>query len=492
MPTGSHPREITQTSWAKLPTGEQRSLVIVCDTDQLEQVCGWLKSQHSIDFPQSSLRTTSQRAPVPAAANASHLTVPLVHPEWSSVTVQLLPPNLTAKNLRASGAKLGEAIRDETVLTWYSHQSPHLWLLGWQLGSYQFTIGKQAAVARGALWFISVLDQQFNQTELMAQAQGVYLARDLANCPSNIKNPTWLANRIKDELTAHGIRISIHGTDRLKRDGFGGLLAVASGSSQPPQLVIAKMMINPQAPTVVLVGKGITYDSGGLSLKPRDAMTMMKTDMTGAAVVTGALKTLASGTQTPAVNIIALLPLAENLMGASSYRPGDVVRHFDHTTSEIINTDAEGRIVMADAIGYAKARFAPRQIVDVATLTGAATLGLSRHYGALMTNDELLADQLLLAGRSTGDELWQLPLFEPYRRSLTSEIADIKQTPTDATVGGGAVTAAMFLQHFVGEVPWAHLDIAGPARAESARGDHTVGGTGFGVLLLADWLYQQS
>ncbi|HEY6795190.1 MAG TPA: M17 family metallopeptidase, partial [Kineosporiaceae bacterium] len=229
-----------------------------------------------------------------------------------------------------------------------------------------------------------------------------------------------------------------------------------------------------------------TYDTGGLSIKTREAMLPMKTDMTGAAVVLAALAACRErGVRRP---VTGLLAIAENSVGATSYRPGDVVRHHGGRTVEVINTDAEGRLVLADALAYADDRLDPDYLVDVATLTGAATLGLGRRLAALFTSDDRLATALEAAGAAAGESIWRMPLVEEYRRVLDSSVADLRNTSSDAKVGGGAVVAAMFLREFAGSRRWAHLDIAGPARSDKDEHEITRGPTGFGARLLLRWL----
>ncbi len=240
----------------------------------------------------------------------------------------------------------------------------------------------------------------------------------------------------------------------------------------------------------MLVGKGITFDTGGLSLKPREGMVPMKTDMSGAAVVLATV--LAVARAGLPINVVAVLPLAENAIGAAAYRPGDVVRTYDGTTVEVRNTDAEGRMVLADALAWARAEYQPRVVVDVATLTGAATLGLGRGHGALFAPDESLATAPSAAGSVHGEELWAMPLVEDYRESLRSDVADIAHIATNDHVKAGAIIAALFLQRFVGEVPWAHLDIAGPGRAGSAAGTRGAGRHGLRGSRPAERLSRQS
>jgi leucyl aminopeptidase len=305
------------------------------------------------------------------------------------------------------------------------------------------------------------------------------------------KSPEWLADQCVAVAADTGLDVEVWDEARLAADGFGGILAVGRGSARPPRLV--RLGYEPAGATrhLVLVGKGITFDSGGLSLKPPDAMTPMKTDMSGAAAVIGtmsALQSLGVG-----VRVTALLPIAENMPGADATRPGDVVRHYGGRTSEVLNTDAEGRIVLADALAYATANLAPDAVVDIATLTGAATLGLGRRHGALFSNSPALTDALVAAGAAGGERLWPMPLVESYRSAIDSSVADLRNIgDPESKFGGGSITAALFLREFIGgtrpEVDWAHLDIAGPARADGDEHEITKGATGFGVRVLLRWL----
>jgi leucyl aminopeptidase len=238
---------------------------------------------------------------------------------------------------------------------------------------------------------------------------------------------------------------------------------------------------------VVLVGKGITFDTGGVSLKrPYDVMTAMKSDMAGAACVL--MATIAAAELKLNVRITALLMLAENSLSGTSTRPSDVITHYGGTTVEVINTDAEGRLVLADGLAYADKNLDPDYLIDVATLTGAATLGLSRYYGAMYTRDNKLARKLAEIGDYTGDQIWHMPLVDDYSIALESNIADFNHTADKFKFQGGSVTAALFLENFVGKRKWVHLDIAGPARSEVDAGENVKGGTGYGVRLLTQWL----
>ncbi|MFZ5851493.1 MAG: leucyl aminopeptidase family protein [Actinomycetota bacterium] len=322
----------------------------------------------------------------------------------------------------------------------------------------------------------------------LAVADAVWLARDLANTPPNEKSPHWMAAQAQQLARAAGLVCRVRDEEALAAEGFGGILAVGGGSARAPRLV--ELRYDPGVPArhVVLVGKGITFDSGGLSLKPRDSMPAMKTDMAGGAVVYAVLG-LAARLGWP-LRLTGLVPVADNVPSGSAARPGDVVRHYGGRTTEVLNTDAEGRLVLGDALAYAVAELAPDVLVDVATLTGAATAGLGRRHGALYATDEALARDLLAAGEDSGDRLWRMPLVADYRPALASPVADAANIATDPHVHGGSITAALFLQGFVGDRPWAHLDIAGPARADADEHEVSKGATGFGVRVLAHWLEQ--
>lgn len=322
-----------------------------------------------------------------------------------------------------------------------------------------------------------------------ALAGATALARDLSNTPSAEKDPAWIVAQAQAQVAAEesGLTCEVWDEEALARDGFGAILGVGQGSPRPPRLV--QLTYEPQEPDrhVVLIGKGITFDTGGLSLKPSDNMKSMKTDMSGAAVVLAAMSRLAAmGSR---AKVTGLLALAENAFSSSAQRPSDVVTTYSGRTVEILNTDAEGRLVLADALGYAAEKLSPDALVDVATLTGAAKLALGTGIGALYATDDALAGALLESGDQAGERLWRMPLFEQYADSLSSPVADLANIGTNPDYGRpGATEAALFLRDFAAGIPWAHLDIAGPARAASDDGEITKGGTGFATRLLLRWL----
>lgn len=309
------------------------------------------------------------------------------------------------------------------------------------------------------------------------------LARNLANTPSNLKDPQWMVERAREVAERRGLEMEVWEEDRLVAEGFGGLLAVGGGSTRPPRLVRLTHGTKGDAPHVVLVGKGITFDTGGINVKPAAGMVSMRTDMSGSAVVLSVIDAVAA-LELP-VHLTVLLPLAENTFGEASYRPSDVIAPYGgRRTVEVTNTDAEGRIVLADALAYADDHLEPDVLVDVATLTGAARVALARSMAALFTPDDALAGELSEAGAAVGEPYWRLPLHEEYREYLRSDVADLDNAPGKV----GAVTAALFLQEFVGERRWAHLDIAGPGRSDHDTGLLSVGATGYGARTLLSWL----
>jgi leucyl aminopeptidase len=315
-------------------------------------------------------------------------------------------------------------------------------------------------------------------------ASAVAWARDLVNTPSNVKNPAWLADRAVERLAGQAhVTVTVLGPDELRDGGFGGVLAVGGGSSSPPRVVVVSYR-HPDAPNAhpVLVGKGITFDTGGISIKPNAGMREMKTDMAGGAAVLATLDAVARRRLPVAVS--AVVAAAENAVSGSSYRPADVVRHVGGRTTEVLNTDAEGRMVLADALAYARLELGATVLVDVATLTGAMKVALGTRTAGLFATSDGLADALGTAAVRAGEPLWRMPLLEEHRALLDSPVADANNAPGNP----GATTAALFLRPFAGELPWAHLDVAGPARAGSDDAELVKGGTGFGARTLLRWL----
>ncbi|MEU9023765.1 leucyl aminopeptidase [Actinomadura sp. NPDC048394] len=411
-------------------------------------------------------------------------------------------------DLRKAGAALARRGRGRTALV-AGVPSGDLaaFVEGALLASYEFRIG--AAAPKRPLGTLAVLTEAGPDADApaiergTARARATALARDLTNTPASEKDPSWLAARAAEVARDAGLAVRVRDEKELVEGGFGGLLAVGSGSVRPPRLI--ELSYDPRsaggsgasspqkeqgpegAPDrhVVLVGKGITFDSGGLALKPNDGMKTMKTDMAGGAVVIAVMSALRGlGVR---ARVTGLIAAAENMPSGSSMRPGDVITHFGGKTSEVLNTDAEGRLVLADALAYADAELDPDAVVDVATLTGAAKVALGLRYGALFSNDDALAGALTAAGAAAGEPLWRLPLVEDYRKGIDSDVADVANMGR-GEFNGGAIAAALFLREFVGDRAWAHLDIAGPGRATADDAEITRGATGYGTRLLLDHL----
>jgi leucyl aminopeptidase len=310
-------------------------------------------------------------------------------------------------------------------------------------------------------------------------------ARDLVNTPAIDLPPAQLAKEAQAMAKKVGLTSKVWNEAELKRGGFGGILGVGQGSVNPPRLIELRYEGGGKTTPIAFTGKGIAFDSGGLSIKDATGMEHMKSDMGGAASILGAMRAIA--VLRPKVNVIAAIPSSENMPSGSAIRPGDVLRHRNGTTSEVLNTDAEGRLVLADALAYL-AEQRPRAIIDTATLTGACMVALGDEVWGAMGNDRALIRDVLAAGDAAGEPGWELPMYEPYRKLIDSDIADIKNIGKRY---GGAITAAMFLREFVGGVPWVHLDIAGPAFAERAGDYWPKGATGVPVRTLVRYVLSQ-
>ena len=314
--------------------------------------------------------------------------------------------------------------------------------------------------------------------------EGVDLTRGLVTEPANVIYPESFVERCR-ELTKLGIEMEVLTGEQMKKLGMGALLGVAQGSVREPRLLVLRWNGGkPGVPPVAFVGKGVTFDTGGISIKPAAGMEAMKWDMGGAGAVVGAFKALAL--RKAKANLVGICGLVENMPGGNAQRPGDVVTSMSGQTIEVINTDAEGRLVLADALTYVQRNYKPTTIIDLATLTGAILVSLGHEFGGLFTPDDKLADALLEAARESGDKLWRMPLGESFDRLIDSQIADVKNVgPRE----GGSITAAEFIHRFVDEgVKWAHLDIAGMAWADKAGTTYDKGATGFGVRLLDQYV----
>ncbi len=312
-----------------------------------------------------------------------------------------------------------------------------------------------------------------------AVARGVFLSRDLVSEPPNVLNPAEMAERCRT-LRELGVEVEVLGPQEMRRLGFGALLGVSQGSANEPRMVVMRWNgAGGAGKPVAFIGKGVTFDTGGISIKPAGGMEDMKWDMAGAGTVIGLMAALAG--RKAKADVVGLVGLVENMPSGTAQRPGDVVKSYSGQTIEVINTDAEGRLVLADVLWYCQEKFDPQFMVNLATLTGAIIVSLGHEYAGLFSNDDALAERLAAVGRTTGEKLWRMPLDEAFDRQIKSEIADMKN------VGGrpgGSITAAHFLKRFVNDKPWAHLDIAGTAWATKDAACVPKGATAFGVRLL--------
>jgi leucyl aminopeptidase len=399
---------------------------------------------------------------------------------------------------RTAGAAFGRKVRGKAVeiISLCAQSAPEVKAHGVSaaLGTYSWSLktGKEVEIPRIG---IATLDEKL-VTRASVIAKALYTARDLVHTPANIKNPLWMAQEAKKIADECGLAIKVLAGKQLA--DFGGLRAVGNSAPTPgPRFIelsyIPRMRGNSAAalPHIVIVGKGITFDTGGVSLKrPYESMTAMKSDMAGAAA---ALATISALPQLqPKVRVTVLMMCAENALSGSAQRPSDVITQYGGTTVEIINTDAEGRLVLADGLAYAVANLDPDYLIDIATLTGSATLGLGRQYAALYSRDEKLAQQFVEIGEESGERVWHMPLIDDYADSLESDVADLNHAADKGDYSAGSVTAALYLEHFVGDSRWVHLDIAGTGRSENDSGENVKGGTGFGVRLFIDWIVSLS
>ena len=361
---------------------------------------------------------------------------------------------------------------------------------GMALGAYRFTTYKAKEAdekSRQRLQRVTVFDpdkvsQRESMQEGVVRAEAMCLARTLGNQPANTMTPTQLAKEAAAVAKRRGLKFKALERKQLEAMGMGLFMGVAKGSRQPPKLILLEYRPRGATKTLALVGKGITFDSGGISLKPGANMDEMKFDMCGAAAVVGAMDAI--GALKPKVNVIGVIPTCENLPDGEALKPGDILTAYSGTHVEILNTDAEGRLILADALAYAVKTYKPDGVVDLATLTGACVIALGHYATGAITNNEKFQEQVVASGKSSGDTVWPLPNFPEYEEFIKGKYADLQNVgPRE----GGAITAGLFLKHFVGETPWVHLDIAGTAWGVKNVGHvPDEGATGVGVGLLID------
>jgi leucyl aminopeptidase len=363
---------------------------------------------------------------------------------------------------------------------------------GAQLRSYRFdkyktkqTPEQKPSLARLTVATSGASAAQRAYRPLEKTAEAVFFTRDLVSEPANVIYPETLAAQAQ-ELAELGLDVEILGEDKMRELGMNAQLAVGQGSARPPRVVVmqwhgAKAAVDAKsAEPLAFVGKGVTFDTGGISIKPAAGMADMKWDMAGSAVVIGLMRLLAA--RKASVNAVGVVGLVENMPSGTAQRPGDIVTSMSGQTIEVLNTDAEGRLVLADALWYCQDRFRPRLMIDLATLTGAVVVALGHHRAGLFSNNDEIADRLIEAGKAVGEQVWRLPLAESYDREIDSDAADVKNIGGGRA--GGSIIGAQFLQRFVNDVPWAHLDIAGTAWSTKDAPTVPKGATAFGIRLL--------
>ncbi len=409
--------------------------------------------------------------------------------------------NEKVRRAATAGIKLAQSAKastmvfaafDSTIEQLSDYESVHSIVEGAMLGAYKFdkylTQEKEKSKVESITVALaevasSIGKKAARDAQLLCEA--VYLTRNLSNAPANEIYPEALANAAAKMAKRHGIRARILDEKQISALKMGGLLAVNSGSARPPRFITLEHKGNPKSRDwYAIVGKGITFDSGGISIKPASGISEMKMDMAGAAAVIGTMQALAS--LKVQVNVVAIAPSTENLPSGSAYKPGDVVTTMSGITIEVDNTDAEGRVILSDGLFYAQ-RYKPKAIIDLATLTGACVVALGQHATGMFGTGEDTMAQLKEAGEKTFERVWQMPIYEEYEKQIKSDIADVKN------VGGrwaGAITAALFLKKFVGDYPWVHLDIAGTAMLEEPTDYSPKGGSGVGVRLLTQFFKQ--
>lgn len=400
----------------------------------------------------------------------------------------------TNSAIRQAGAALGRKGRGKAItiasLCVSNDEALKSFAISVQLGAYVWT--QKTGVTQEIPLFLFVTEQSKTIETAQVIADAISRTRDLIHTPSNIKTPLWVADEAVKIAQDCGLEIKVLAGKDLAE--FGGLRAVGNSSPKPgPRFVEinyyprGKKKSVGALPHVVIVGKGITFDTGGVSLKrPYEFMTAMKSDMAGSAAALGAISALPYFQ--PQIQVTVLMMLAENALSGTSQRPSDVITHYGGKTVEVLDTDAEGRLVLADGLAYAVKNLNPDYLIDIATLTGAATLGLGRQYAAMYTRNEKAAKSFFDAGDRSGDRVWHMPLVDDYQEALESSIADLSHVTSKKKFSAGSVTAALFLENFVADHTWVHFDIAGVARSESDSGENPKGGTGFGVRLLIEWL----
>lgn len=329
------------------------------------------------------------------------------------------------------------------------------------------------------------ISRSIRRSEIISD--GVIFAKSIGNLPPNDCTPTTLASFAKSLSKENKMRCKIFSKNELKKNGFGGILAVGQGSKNEPKLIVLEYTGSSKSKPIILVGKAVTFDTGGISIKPGEKMDEMKFDKCGGCTVLGIMKAV-SELNLP-VNLVGIIPSVENMPGGESYRPGDIIKLYNGKTAEILNTDAEGRLILADALGYAEKHYSPKAIIDFATLTGACIVALGTNVAAIVSNNQELTQKIFESSKRTTEEIWELPLNDDYMDMIKSEVADMKNVGIGRAAG--TITAAAFLKNAIDKTPWVHFDIAGVAWTQvgtKSKPYNPKGATGFGVRLVCDYL----
>jgi len=477
-------------TFAKSIKPNDNTLVLFLDTDSQVANFNYLKPETQThlnkviefsDFKAGYGKTLEVIAP----NGSDHQRILLVglgeQPKLDAAKMAKLGGNVHAKLQSAKQANVSldfSELKDSAINAKYAAEFAH----GANLRDHRFEQYKKEQDSHVVNYTVDVenLDQAVKTHKLLQSIeQGVFLARDLTSEVATEMTPVDFAKAAK-ELKKLGVKITVLEPKQLKKLGMGALEAVGRGSEEGARLVVAHYQGNKNTP-IALVGKGITFDSGGYSLKTGASIARMKSDMAGAAAVLGTVKAMALAKAD--TNVVAVMGMAANMVSQFAVAPGDVVRTAEGLSVEIVNTDAEGRLVLSDAMWYARDKYKPSIMVDVATLTGSKIRAVGNDYAAVFSDDDTLVDQLTVAGKQVNENLWRLPLG--YEDALKSDIADLKNIGSH---GPGATTAASFLQNFAGDTRWVHIDIAGNALNSKAKDELAEGGTGYGVRLLSNWL----
>ncbi|AJZ76340.1 leucyl aminopeptidase [Candidatus Nitrosotenuis cloacae] len=463
------------------------------------------KSDLPLGFPKTAQKLTEAVREAVKETKAKLGAISIIHTHGLIAAQRILVAGLgprhkiTHESLRITSGKIAKKI-SEIGLDEYSLVIPNnlpvngkittsAIVEGAKLSLYSFDKYKKEKKSKSPNLTILSSDQKISSIVSKADtvSDGVIYTREIANLPPNECNPAQLAGLAKSLSSKNKLKCVVLSKSELKQKGFGGITAVGQGSRNEPKLIVLEYNGKKGDKPIILVGKAVTFDTGGISIKPADKMDEMKFDKCGGCTVLGIMKA-ASELELP-VNLVGIIPSVENMPGGESYRPGDIIKLYDGKTAEILNTDAEGRLILFDALSYGIKTYKPKEIIDFATLTGACIVALGANVAGLISNNKKITDKLAKSSQSTGEQVWQLPINDDYMDMIKSDYADIRNTGPGRVAG--TITAAAFLANAVGTTPWAHFDIAGTAWVQGGSKEKSYnpkGATGFGVRLILDYL----